>query len=81
MSTAGAQAFLVDYTQGEWPITHHAGPVRVGANDCKCSRDQRLNVPFEAQRNFGIFGQASDDRPTFPIDRPQGHRVPLMYIL
>jgi hypothetical protein len=23
---------------------------RVGANDCKCNRDQRLNVPFEARR-------------------------------
>jgi hypothetical protein len=25
----------------------------VGANNCKCSRDQRLNVPFEAQRSSG----------------------------
>jgi hypothetical protein len=22
----------------------------VGTNDCKCSRDQQLNVPFEARR-------------------------------
>jgi hypothetical protein len=28
--TAGAQAFLMDYTQGIRAITHHAGPVRVG---------------------------------------------------
>jgi hypothetical protein len=28
--TAGAQAFFMDYTQEEWAITHHAGPVRVG---------------------------------------------------
>jgi hypothetical protein len=28
--TAGAHAFLMDYTQGEQAITHHAGPVRVG---------------------------------------------------
>jgi hypothetical protein len=25
--TAGAQAFLMDYPQGERAITHHAGPV------------------------------------------------------
>jgi hypothetical protein len=28
--TAGAQAFLMDYTQGERAISHYAGPVRVG---------------------------------------------------
>jgi hypothetical protein len=28
--TAGAQAFLMDYPQGEQAITHHAGPVRIG---------------------------------------------------
>jgi hypothetical protein len=28
--TVGAQAFLMGYTLGEWAITHHAGPVRVG---------------------------------------------------
>jgi hypothetical protein len=28
--TAGAQAFLMDYTKGERAITHHAGPVWVG---------------------------------------------------
>jgi hypothetical protein len=28
--TAGAQAFLMDYPQGERAITHHAGPVRIG---------------------------------------------------
>jgi hypothetical protein len=28
--TAGAQAFLVGYPQGERAITHHVGPVRVG---------------------------------------------------
>jgi hypothetical protein len=27
--TAGAQAFLMDYPQGEQAITHHAGPVRI----------------------------------------------------
>jgi hypothetical protein len=27
--TAGAQAFLMDYSQGERAITHHAGPVRI----------------------------------------------------
>jgi hypothetical protein len=47
--TAGAQAFLVDYPQGERAITHQCG--LVGANDCKCSRDQRLNVPSEARRS------------------------------
>jgi hypothetical protein len=28
--TAGAQAFLMDYPQGERAITHHVGPVRIG---------------------------------------------------
>jgi hypothetical protein len=28
--TAGAQAFLMDYTYGERALTYHAGPVRVG---------------------------------------------------
>jgi hypothetical protein len=28
--TAGAQAFFMDYPQGERAITHHAGPVRIG---------------------------------------------------
>jgi hypothetical protein len=28
--TAGAQAFLMDYPQGERAITDHAGPVRIG---------------------------------------------------
>jgi hypothetical protein len=28
--TAGAQAFLMDYPQGERAITHHAGSVRIG---------------------------------------------------
>jgi hypothetical protein len=30
--TAGAQAFLMDYPQGERAITHHAGPVRIGGS-------------------------------------------------
>jgi hypothetical protein len=28
--TAGAQAFLMGFPQGERAITHHAGPVRIG---------------------------------------------------
>jgi hypothetical protein len=28
--TTGAQAFIMDYTQGERAISHHACPVRVG---------------------------------------------------
>jgi hypothetical protein len=36
--TAGAQAFLMDYPQGERAITHNwpitAGPVRIGGYDC-----------------------------------------------
>jgi hypothetical protein len=28
--SAGAQAFLMDYPQGERAITHQAGPVRIG---------------------------------------------------
>jgi hypothetical protein len=30
VTTAGAQTFLMDYTQGERAVTHHAGPVRIG---------------------------------------------------
>jgi hypothetical protein len=37
---------LVGHRPSLW-ITH-AGPL-VGANNCKCSRDQRLNVPSEAR--------------------------------
>jgi hypothetical protein len=28
--TVGAQAFLMNYPQGERAITHHAGPMRIG---------------------------------------------------
>jgi hypothetical protein len=28
---------------------------RVGTNDCKCSRDQRLNVPSVARRNWSLW--------------------------
>jgi hypothetical protein len=42
---AGAQAFLMDYPQRERAITHYAGPVWIGANDCKCRRHERLNMP------------------------------------
>jgi hypothetical protein len=47
--------------------TGHAGPVRlVDANDCKCSRAQRLNVLSEARRSSSllIFGHPSNDRST-----------------
>jgi hypothetical protein len=40
-------------------ITHHEGLVCfVGANDCKCSRGQRLNEASEEQMNLScdIFG-------------------------
>jgi hypothetical protein len=50
--TAGAQAFRMDYPQGERAIAHHAAQCGfVGANDLKCSRNQRLNVPTEARRS------------------------------
>jgi hypothetical protein len=43
--------FHMDFPQGERAQTHHAGPVRmVGANECRYSRDHRLNVPSEARR-------------------------------
>jgi hypothetical protein len=32
-----------------WWITHKEN---VGTNDCKCSQDQRLNVPSEEQRSW-----------------------------
>jgi hypothetical protein len=32
VATARAQAFLMDYSQGERAITHHAGPVRIGTH-------------------------------------------------
>jgi hypothetical protein len=40
--TAGAQALLMDYLQGQRAITHHAGPGQL-------QLDQRLNVPSEAR--------------------------------
>jgi hypothetical protein len=33
ITCAGAQAFLMDYPQGERAITHHAGPVRIYMNE------------------------------------------------
>jgi hypothetical protein len=36
------------FTTGRLPDVNQTG---VGANDCKCSRDQRLNVPSEARRS------------------------------
>ncbi|RVE43925.1 hypothetical protein evm_011436 [Chilo suppressalis] len=44
--TAGAQAFPMD---GIGRLDH--GPGLADANDCRCSRDQRPNVLFEARRN------------------------------
>jgi hypothetical protein len=41
--TARAQAFLVDYTFGEWVITHHACPARV-VNE--------YNEPSEAKKRI-----------------------------
>jgi hypothetical protein len=32
VATAGAQAFLMDYLQGERAIILHAGPVRIGGS-------------------------------------------------
>jgi hypothetical protein len=43
--TAGSKAFLMDYM---WVITRPQCGL-VGAYDCKCSRDQQLNVPCEAR--------------------------------
>jgi hypothetical protein len=52
LMSAGAQVYLMDYPHGERAITHHAGPCGlVGANGCKYSRDQRVNVPYEARRS------------------------------
>jgi hypothetical protein len=48
--TAGAQAFFMDFPQGDRAITTARTKCGVvGANDYKCSQDQRLNVPFEAR--------------------------------
>jgi hypothetical protein len=33
----------------------------VGGNDCKCSRDQRLNVPSEAQKQARIYQLESEN--------------------
>jgi hypothetical protein len=54
---AEVQAFLMDYTQGERAISHHAGPVRVatlelmyfyGADDARYSnaRSHRCRLPY-----------------------------------
>jgi hypothetical protein len=45
--------YLMDYTEGERAITYHAECGLVGGNDCKCSRDQRLDVPAVAWRSTG----------------------------
>jgi hypothetical protein len=50
MSSLLTQAFLMDYTLGERPITR-AQCGLVGTNDCKCSREQRLNMPSESRRS------------------------------
>jgi hypothetical protein len=46
VSTAGAQAFLMDYTLGERSIIHHAGPVRIvsclKANDAHWASSLKL---------------------------------------
>jgi hypothetical protein len=49
---------------GPWPTTW-AQCGLVGANDCKSSRDQRLNMPSEARRSsrYYNFGHPSNDRP------------------
>jgi hypothetical protein len=39
--TAGAQAFLIDYPQGERAIAHHAGPMRIGGWDSRPSKARR----------------------------------------
>jgi hypothetical protein len=44
-------AFLMNYPQRERALTHsRARCGLVGANDCKYSRNQRLNVPSEARK-------------------------------
>jgi hypothetical protein len=56
--TAEAQAFLMDYPQGERAIAHDVGLVRIArSNDCKYSQDQRLNgIPkHEGARNNKIL--------------------------
>jgi hypothetical protein len=47
--SAGAQALLMDHTEGEGAMTRHASPGRIGD---KCSWDQRLNVPSEARMSW-----------------------------
>jgi hypothetical protein len=50
--TAGAQAFLMDYPQGKRAITTTRTQCGLlGANDCKYSQDQRLNVLSQARRS------------------------------
>jgi hypothetical protein len=49
--TVGAQAFLMGNPQGERAITTRAQCGLVDANDCKCSREQRLKVPSEERRS------------------------------
>jgi hypothetical protein len=42
--------YLSDNKKGQRKPTMRAQCGLVGANDCKYSRGQRLNVPFEARR-------------------------------
>jgi hypothetical protein len=63
--TAREQAFLMDHPQEERATTTRAQCGLEGANYCKHSRNQQLNVPSEGRRStsYSIFGHPSDDRP------------------
>jgi hypothetical protein len=63
--TAGARAFLMDYPQKERAITHHAGPVRVGANSCNAAGNNGLTClpKHEARDNkFLVTHPMTDQR-------------------
>jgi hypothetical protein len=56
--TAGAQAFLMDYPQGEGAITHHAGPVRVSLFRLRISnkiyKSHSDQIPYEKRHCLEI---------------------------
>jgi hypothetical protein len=65
VSTAGAQAFLMNYPQGEQVIAHHAGPVRIvtTANTARTSSLTSLPKHGEARDNkFLVTDPMTDQR-------------------
>jgi hypothetical protein len=51
---AGAQALWITHKENGPLPTTRAQCGLVGANDCKCNRDQRFNMPSEARKSLNV---------------------------